>query len=360
MSTVAGPAGKSGKGKLVGLGVVLGLVAGAGVYFRRLAKNKSVSPAEFHAAQKDDIDWVLYGGAERRGSPLSGGEEGGEGGEGGVGAREGGVVGVGGGSGGEKGGEGDAFGALLDGRTKVVLYAYSACPFSGKIRTFLRYFRVPFEEVEVEPMFKSQIAGVAYSKIPQLTLEREGVEVRLVDSEAMVDYLAPLVVADAAERAQVVDAPGVDVWRTWAQEELVRLIVVYINQSLPSAVAGYAYIDRFDAIPWYNKAFLKAVGAPVMYMVAKFVTRKRLAKLGYSDDDLDKIDTLYAQVDKFVAHGLADQPFHGGNAPDLVDIDVFGIISAMQGHPVHASLRENTGIDPWLARMENALAVRAI
>jgi len=292
--------------------VVAGLVGAGGVaavYFRRLAKNKAVSPEEFHAPQAEAIAELL---ADKKALDAS----------------------------------------------KVTLFAYSACPFSGKVRAFLTYHSIPFNEVEVEPMFKSEIADVPYSKVPQLTLARNGLQARLVDSDAIVNYLAPLVLS-APELHALNNDPDVLKWREWTSQHLVRLIVVYINQSLASAVAGYDYIERFDAIPWYNKLFLKVVGAPVMFLVSKFVTRSRLAKLGYTDDQLDSVSTLHAEIDAFVSQGLAGRDFHGGDAPDIVDLEIYGVIHAMQGHAVHDGLLTHTGIGAWLARMEALFTARA-
>lgn len=285
---------------IVGSAVAGVLLAGWGgyEYTSRLRKNKEVSAEAYLAAQKEAIEQVLR-------------------------SRE----------------------TLLANELK--LYGYSACPFFNKVRAFLQYHRIPFREVEVEPIFKSEISGVPYSKVPHLAI---GPHVRLVDSDYIVDYLSPLY--------PMPSGPDELIWREWVSNELARLVVISINRSLGDAVAGYAYIDRFESIPWYNKLFLKLIGAPVMYLVARNVTRPRLLKLGYSDEMLASDSALYHQANRWI-DSMGAQPFHGGASPSVADLAAFGVIYAMQGHPVYERLLSETRLRPWFERVLALMPRRA-
>lgn len=235
---------------------------------------------------------------------------------------------------------------------EILMYRYTTCPFCGKVKAFLDYYQIEHTCVEVEPMFKKEIRYSEYKKVPQLRFNVSGHHgPYLVDSDEIVETLAPLVGAGA----QLKD-PEVSKWRGWARDSLVRHLVLNINTSLTDAWQGYDYIDQFDTIPGFNKMFLKVMGAPVMYLVAKYKTTPALIKSGELKEGDDVRNVLHSQVNKFVTEGLAKtsekQPFHGGAKPDLADLDVYGVFQSVRGHKVYDDVIASTDIGPWLAKMD--------
>lgn len=47
--------------------------------------------------------------------------------------------------------------------------------------------------------------------------------------------------------------------------------------------------------------------------------------------------------------------FHGGSKPDLVDIDVFGVLQSVRGHRVYNEIVKDTKLTPWLNEMDKLL-----
>jgi len=232
---------------------------------------------------------------------------------------------------------------------KLELFRYTTCPYCGKVKAFLDYYRIPHELIEVEPMFKSQIKESAYKKLPQMRFGGD-TGPYLVDSELIVDALAERVGAETELRD-----PDVQKWRLWCTESLVRHVTLNINTTLLEAWRGYAYIDAHDTIPLVNKLFLKVVGAPVMYLVAKYKTRPTLVKAGELSEGDDIRRVFHQQLDHYVSEaGISDKkPFHGGSRPDLADLDIYGVLQCVRWHKVYDDLLLNTSIAPWLARMDS-------
>tara|TARA_R110002050_G_scaffold64631_2_gene140440 strand:+ start:356 stop:577 length:222 start_codon:yes stop_codon:yes gene_type:complete len=54
------------------------------------------------------------------------------------------------------------------GKDDIKLYRYTTCPFCGKAKTFLDYYKIPYTAIEVDPMLKREISENGYSKVPQL------------------------------------------------------------------------------------------------------------------------------------------------------------------------------------------------
>lgn len=235
-------------------------------------------------------------------------------------------------------------------------YRYTTCPWCGTVKAFLDHANIAHECVEVDPMIKRELAESDYKKVPQLRFDLDGKPgPYLVDSRIIVDTLAKCL----GYEAQLSDTAVLQ-WRRWAREPLVRLITLEFNRSLIDAWRGYSYIDACDTIPYINKLFLKVVGAPVMYMVAMRITRPKLIKDGYlTETDVPKT-RLHEELNRFVREALVDarthkpQPFHGGSKPDLVDLDVFGVLQSVRGHRVYNEIISETQLMPWLQAMDKA------
>ncbi|KAG8343602.1 putative Glutaredoxin [Trypanosoma vivax] len=293
---------------VAGSGAVLVLAGGYVTYKRRLNENKSCNAEEFNATQnKEDLLWAL--------SHITSANE----------------------------------------APRILFYRYSTCPFCGTVKSFLDYNKIRHECVEVEPMFKREISMNAYKKVPQVKFCVSGrSDPFIVDSEIIVDTIAKHV-----GMGKQIQDPEVVRWREWARGPMLRLMTVEFNSSLLKSWRAYRYIDDIDTIPLRNKLFLKMVGAPVMYLVARYVTRPRLEKSNYLRPGESARDKLHMEIDNFVKEGLNEgaKKFHGGTKPDLADLDIHGILQAVRGHCVYNGIIASTHIKPWLDRMDQEVGI---
>jgi microsomal prostaglandin-E synthase 2 len=303
--------------KMAAVGGVLGIVTAVGgyqVYQRRLAENRSITAVDFNQLQDQKALQQAFGSVLHKD---------------------------------------------LSKRPSIQLYRYTTCPFCGMAKAFLDYHGIVHECVEVEPMFKGEIADCKYKKVPQLQFNGPSGP-KLVDSEIIVETLAPFVGA----QKQLSDE-DIKRWRGWARNQLVRFLVLNINSSLVEAWRGYDYIDNFDTIPFRNKLFLKLMGAPVMYGVAQFKTMPALIASGDMKKGEDVRARLHEEIKSFTSTALIDpktkkqRPFHGGQRPDLADLDVYGVLQSVRGHKVYADLTSSTEIGAWLAAMDELVIKKA-
>eukprot|EP00758_Cryptobia_borreli_P010951 Tbor_TRINITY_DN5617_c1_g1::TRINITY_DN5617_c1_g1_i4::g.8864::m.8864/K05309/PTGES2; microsomal prostaglandin-E synthase 2 len=254
----------------------------------------------------------------------------------------------------------------------IKLYRYTTCPFCGIAKAFLDYHKIPYECVEVEPMFKNELNGVEYKKVPSLQFITSGNWGPFIgDSELIVSTMAKYV---SKKTCDELNDPDVEKWRQWARRELVRFLVVNINVTISDAWHVYDYIDRFDTIPYTKKLFLKAMGSPIMLLVAKFKTQPALIEAGLMKKGDDVHEKLFERVNLFTTEALQipegtildikkrnaegntvkmpDVKFHGGNEPDLADLDVYGVLQSIRGHKLYMDIIENTDLEPWLSKMD--------
>ena len=239
------------------------------------------------------------------------------------------------------------------------LYRYSTCPFCGIVKAFLDLHNIPHECVEVEPIFKSEIASHRYSKVPQLQLQPTLYGPLLVDSGAIVDKLCemlPSARSGSESWKKSLDNKDISKWREFARERLVRFIVININSSLLEAWRGYSYIDQHDAIAPHNKVFLKLIGAPVMYLVSRLKTLPTLEKqYGYESAKVPPKEALRKVMSEWAVDGLTGKAFHGGKVPDLADVEVYGVLQSIRGHRVYEEVKSHSTVKEWLDRMDKAV-----
>lgn len=72
------------------------------------------------------------------------------------------------------------------------------------------------------------------------------------------------------------------------------------------------------------------------------------AAVGGSAGDLREV--LYADANSFIA-AVGPKPFMGGDKPNLADLAMFGVLSAIKGTDTYNDLVLNSNIGQWLSRM---------
>lgn len=293
------------------LGVV-GLGGGYDMYQRRMRDNKNVTAEDFNASQDQiKLQWAL--------SHLQNSKE----------------------------------------HPAVKIFRYTTCPWCGTVKSFMDYSKIEHQCVEVEPMFKGELAHCQYKKVPIIRFDspdgkNEGVF--MADSLALVDAMA-----EHTGFGKQLKDEEITRWRTWARGPVVRFVTLEFNDSLLAAWKGYSYIDDCETIPYWNKLFLKVVGAPVMWLVAMKITKPRLIRDGFlNEGDVPK-QRLHQELNRFVEEALVDpkskkpRTFHGGDKPDLADLDTFGVLQSVRGHRVYNEIIAQTKLAPWLKEMDSAI-----
>lgn len=71
----------------------------------------------------------------------------------------------------------------------LTLFQYPTCPFCCKVRAFLDYYGIPYEVVEVNPVFRQQTSWTTYKKVPILLAKVKDGYQQLNDSSMIVSAL---------------------------------------------------------------------------------------------------------------------------------------------------------------------------
>jgi microsomal prostaglandin-E synthase 2 len=243
--------------------------------------------------------------------------------------------------------------------SSFVLYQYEVCPFCCKVKAFLDYHRIPYRVVEVDPLGKSELKWSDYKKVPVILLDGSR---QLNNSSSIISQLAvDMQQNDPAKQSSggswslfsskqadgSSDAHVRSEWRRWVDEKLVRAITVNIYRTAKESFQTFDYITEHGNFGWAQRQAARVVGATMMWSLSNRLKKKY-------DIEGDVREALYKLADQWV-DGLDGNPFMGGMAPSLADIEAFGVIKSIVGTDTFNDLQHETRISSWYERMMNAV-----
>jgi len=275
---------------------------------------------------------------------------------------------------------------------KITLYQYQTCPFCCKARVFLDYFGFNYDVVEVNSVMRTQVKWSKYKKVPIVVVQYADKAIQVNDSSVIVSALYSLLV-DAAETKleQVMDCyptirfmdDGVkseiqnkyflmfnetkvertkeDIveerkWRRWVDDELVHSLSPNVYRTPGEALAAFQWFDEVgrwrEVFSVWERYLVIYLGASVMWLLGK-----RLKKRHNLKDDVRQ--SLYDQCNHWTkCLSKKGTPFMGGSQPNLSDLAVFGVLTAVEGCEAFLDARRETKIGVWFDRMKDVVGNR--
>jgi len=270
---------------------------------------------------------------------------------------------------------------------KITLYQYQNCPFCSKTRSFLYAYDVPFEMVEVHPMFKKEVEFSEYKKLPILTIEKDGKTYQINDSSVIISVMASYIVDSEARSLENIidsypvisemDKKGKEVkvirnrhylsidevlltpekekhlkretqWREWTDDYFMHLISPNLYRTIPESYRAFDHHMTNSKYAGQWEGFVgKYVGSLGMWAIGKMVKKKYCVSPDVRAD-------LYLACNKII-NTIGTKKFLGGSHPNLADISLYGIFSVMEGLPVFDDVCANTKIHSWYKRTKRCV-----
>jgi microsomal prostaglandin-E synthase 2 len=143
--------------------------------------------------------------------------------------------------------------------------------------------------------------------------------------------------------------PEIRKWLDFADKRLAVLLFPNITRNMFESWEAFGYIN---GVPHFNpiqKIVLRTTGALAMRLANGKIKKK------YNIED--ERSALMDVVDEWVRDGLAGKNFHGGEAPDLADVSVFGCLKSIQSFTTFASLvgEADRSFLVWFNRMKQEI-----
>lgn len=234
----------------------------------------------------------------------------------------------------------------------IIVYQYEVCPFCCKVKTFLDYHKMPYSTVEVNPITKGELSWTSYRKVPVVKLDDDVV----ADSSAIISRLqAELNAAEPAAAkggwlrgkqsgsTSAGSRADEEQWRKWVDERFVKVLTANIYRTWDESWSTTSYMAEQSSWNWGVRQGVRVAGALLMWQIGQ-----RMPKKYNIEGDLR--EALYADANKFIA-AVGSQSFMGGAKPNLADLAMFGVLSAIRGTDTYNDLILNSSIGQWLGRM---------
>lgn len=229
----------------------------------------------------------------------------------------------------------------------VILYQYQTCPFCNKVRAFLDMHGVPYSTVEVNPLTKAEMAwSKSYRNVPIAVVN--GVQVN--NSSDIINRVEDLLGGPPVGQGSMA-ASEVEEWCGWVDSTLAKTLAPNIYRTWDESLDSFAYISEHSNFGPLMGPVTKYTGAVLMYAISKRLKKK----YGFQDER----EALYSAVQQWLERGVADRRFAGGDTPNKADVEVFGVLRALEGYTTFRDLQENTRMAPWYAAMQEAVGPSA-
>jgi microsomal prostaglandin-E synthase 2 len=131
-------------------------------------------------------------------------------------------------------------------------------------------------------------------------------------------------------------------WMEYADEDLVQILPANIYRTLPEALHSFKYITKVGKFPVWKRYFLAMGGAVAMNIVAN----KGMKKKGIKDPR----KALEESLGRW-SSGLGKKKFMGGAQPDVSDLVVAGILSAVKEMKVWEFIQGQKPVAEWYDRV---------
>jgi glutathione S-transferase len=235
-------------------------------------------------------------------------------------------------------------------QTPIRLFSYPTSPYAQKVGCYLKYKKLEFELVGVNPISNAEIKFTGQKRVPVLQI---GDEWRLESSELglWLDELypaIPIMPADSTARAAVL---AID---QWVSESLIptlfRRAVEWENPfySIQNGWKLARAVHDASPLPWYARVLW-----PFAVKRAPFIVRM-VEELDLTESFADRI----IRLQKEFAEHLGDGPFFASrNTPTLADLSAYPIVvsSHLMGMKAKASLIDDPVLAGWSRRVQSHL-----
>ncbi|XP_066955611.1 prostaglandin E synthase 2 [Macrobrachium rosenbergii] len=275
---------------------------------------------------------------------------------------------------------------------KLTLYQYQTCPFCCKVRAFLDYYGFSYDVIEVNSVTRAQTRWTTYRKVPFIVIEipNSDVILQLKDSSMIISVLQSFLhnksetltslvkcypsIAytneDGDKRIEIMNRyflmygqhpPGrskediVDErkWRKWVDDVLVHVLSPNVYRTPQESLQAFKWFCKVgnweEHFAKWEQLLVVYVGAAAMFFIGKNLKRRHQLK-----DDVR--ESFYEEMNVWLkALKKKGTKFMGGEEPNLSDLAVYGVLTAVEGCDAFEDLKNNTKVESWFSSMKETV-----
>lgn len=271
---------------------------------------------------------------------------------------------------------------------ELTIYMYYGCPFCSKLEAYLRFNKIPYNQVEVNALTQSEVKAAGkpynYKKVPLVIVRnvKTGDSFALKDSSRVISIIESLdknsdqtweklqwlnefaypeiqsedpknpkktitefpnkfnIMIENHDESQDDQIKLERKWRKWVEKYVLHTIApnLYRNwtESLQSTQHFIDISPKFGGT-WTGSTIVYSGGA-VMKVIGGIVKKRY-------NISADPREDLYNHCNYWVKNIPKDSRLMSGTeTPSIADIELFGILATLEGTPVWADLLKNSKI----------------
>jgi microsomal prostaglandin-E synthase 2 len=219
--------------------------------------------------------------------------------------------------------------------SKPTVYTFATCPFSLKVKSLLKSREIEFENVEVDPMKKTELKWSSWTAVP-VFVDSDGIQVN--NSNDILHYIDE-------RHGQLFPRHGEndvqDEWMAFSDNILGKSIVAVIYQNYRTSLHALDYVTKIDKFGLKDRIISKWIGAIVMKMVGR--SRAKMFEEPPRQNLSTQLNSMATAI---------DEDFFGGTTPNGADYANYGILRSMQGLNGFDIVENHQIIWPWYSRMQ--------
>lgn len=255
--------------------------------------------------------------------------------------------------------------------TSYNLYQYKICPFSNIAKAVLKYQKIPFRTVEVNPLTKAELKfSKDYRKVPIVlrvgSSQDPSQQSPTEQFNGTEEILAHFASRRGDDDSNFASSTSSQRWQDFAKSKLAPLLYPNLCRTLSSSFRAFGYVHGVDSpFTTVQRYSIQYAGSLAMYFAASKIKKKynigdvRLAL----DDALEELEAGLASGDscnvhdedvKFLRQLDSSSPSPVAR-PHLGDLAVFGVLKGLEGLPIFEEIVEDSRfsqIQKWYSAMD--------
>jgi len=255
---------------------------------------------------------------------------------------------------------------------KIIIYGYHGCPYCAKVRAYLRFRGIDFEDIEINAFTKKELKETCpgYKQVPVVEIQdhRGNREAVIKDSGVIISVLEVMLdgrytgsIPDLLkwyytvdgkpikERVHVGATGEVDPDRKFVQDGILHTVAPNIYPSISLSIKNsFVFQDRSERFKDTTTGYLISVfGGFLMYFIAYFC----IFRTWRESPEQTKVQYLDSQVRKFLDHRKGER-FIGGDFPSVADVEAYGVVNLTENTSAFPEYEKHPEFLQWYKSVE--------
>jgi len=223
---------------------------------------------------------------------------------------------------------------------------YNLCPFCTRVRTFMKFYKIPYTTVLVNPFTKKELKEIRQEAYGP---DVKRVKLPLVKIDGKWELESSNIVRSLYKRKFSKDFTSEELkWMTWVDENLIKYVVP-VNYGDPQiSRRAFEMASKRTGLPFYTVLANKYIAGTIMNKIAT----KLKGKYGMQNPKAEFEEKLSVFLEE-----LGDSDFIGKSEPNAADLDVYSLLTSMfdANDLYREEIMKNDRLRNWFLRMELAV-----